>query len=561
MPQRSYSYARISTGGDQAEGDGLRRQQGLSNDDREPWPVSVSREQGWFLDDTLKFTDSGRSGYHQKNLSPTADLTRFLTLVQRGSISRGSVLIIEQIDRLSRAAVDEAYDLFRSILKSGIWICTKIPFRIYRPDADSGFMDIMEPLWIMYVAWMESEKKSERAAAAWDTARKMAREKGTPLPGRRPFWLKQGESSVHSLIPEKARAVLRAHELCQAGMGACRIRTFLEEEGYPPPGKKPWCEATVQWLLRTRATRGEYRPERLIQGKKVAQGDPICDFYPPIIAEEMWLRSQQATAFRRAVRGRPGSQMCNSFLGIAYDAVSRKRLVIRSKGRGPGKLRKKYPYLTSHNVGGLRVPYEPFESCVVDAVSMLREEDVLDRPKDCDERERRILALTSEILGLEKRAKDLQDAAKDTLRDITPILEMAMCVNEERKTKAAERDRLKLESKSGRSQALGECQQLGRMLRDAEGDEKKELQEGIRSALPGVVSSIWVQAQRVALRSQIVHVQIWLHSGECRNVHLSTPNTQGVVLWQLENLGIDLRRGPYIPDEEVAHATSMASEA
>src|SRR5262245_33211326 len=94
MPQRSYSYARISTGGDQARGDGLRRQQGSedADDDREPWPVTVSRDQGWVLDDTLRFTDKGRSAFHKKNLSPTADLTRFLNLVKRGRITPGSVL-------------------------------------------------------------------------------------------------------------------------------------------------------------------------------------------------------------------------------------------------------------------------------------------------------------------------------------------------------------------------------------------------------------------------------------------------------------------------------------
>src|SRR5262245_18382059 len=98
MPQRSYSYARISTGGDQADGYGLRRQQGAAGDDREPWPSRVSREQGWNLYGILVFTDTGKSGFHQTNLKPTSALSRFLGLVKRGRIEPGSVLIIEQFD-------------------------------------------------------------------------------------------------------------------------------------------------------------------------------------------------------------------------------------------------------------------------------------------------------------------------------------------------------------------------------------------------------------------------------------------------------------------------------
>src|SRR5579884_1311842 len=90
MPQRSYSYRRISTGGRQARGTGLARQ--------DDFAAALSAENGWVLDDTLRFTDRGRSGFHAHNLKPTAALGRFLKLVERGRITPGSVLIVENMD-------------------------------------------------------------------------------------------------------------------------------------------------------------------------------------------------------------------------------------------------------------------------------------------------------------------------------------------------------------------------------------------------------------------------------------------------------------------------------
>lgn len=559
MPQRAYSYARISTG-DQAGGDGLRRQQGTEGDDRESWPVTVCREQGWILDDTLKFTDSGRSGFHQANLKPTADLSRFLNLVQRGRITAGSVLVIEQIDRLSRAAVDEAYDLFRGILKAGVWICTKTPFRIYRPGSDSSFMDIMEPLWIMYVAWMESLKKSERAAAAWETARKRAKESKTPLPGRCPFWLTQ-TASGHEIKPLEAATALRIHELCQQGKGVCLILQALEREGWAPPGKKPWCESTIQWVLATRATLGEYQPCQRPGGKLTPVGEPIRDYYPllPGMSEAMWQRSQAVIASHKGKRGRTGKQTCNVFLGIAHDATSRKRLVIRSKGRGPGKVERKYPYLTSHNVGGLRVPYEPFEQATLKALAMIRPCDVVDDPRQAGEREETIKELTAELTKLEEHRQSLKKRAADPAKATADLLDILETVGEQCKDKAKVLEAMKLESLTGRTESLGECQQLADMVLKAEGEEKRELQERIRSVLPGVVASIWVQAQKVSERTQITHVQIWLHSGKCRYFQLVPENLKGVSPWQLE--GWDMRRGPYSLASDVSHAAEMAASA
>src|SRR5262249_34077678 len=110
-----------------------------------------------------------------------------------------------------------------------------------------------------------------------------------------------------------------------------------------------------------------------------------------------------------------------------------------------------------------------------------------------------------------------------------------------------------------RAEALTECQTL-RELRDAtEGEERAELERRIRAALPSVVSEIWVQPQKVSQRHQIVHIQIYLRSGQSRCPQLLPRNLHGSAPWQVD--GWDLRRGPFIPARHESHATALPETA
>src|SRR3954453_5934597 len=78
MPKRAYSYSRISTKGKQAKGRGLDRQ--------DEFYQELAPAEGGCLDDSLVFSDRGKSGFHGDNLKATPDLARFLDLVKRGRI-------------------------------------------------------------------------------------------------------------------------------------------------------------------------------------------------------------------------------------------------------------------------------------------------------------------------------------------------------------------------------------------------------------------------------------------------------------------------------------------
>ncbi len=90
---RAYSYIRFSTP-EQAKGASLARQRRLTRE--------YVKKHDLVLDRKLTFKDLGLSAFTQQNLEPGAELRRFIDLVKAGDVPRGSYLLIESLDRLSR---------------------------------------------------------------------------------------------------------------------------------------------------------------------------------------------------------------------------------------------------------------------------------------------------------------------------------------------------------------------------------------------------------------------------------------------------------------------------
>src|SRR5205085_9698785 len=89
---KAYSYARFSHP-EQAKGDSLGRQGERAR--------AYAETHGLELDTELTFEDLGVSAYRGANVE-TGRLGEFLIAVQQGIIKKGSYLLIENLDRLSR---------------------------------------------------------------------------------------------------------------------------------------------------------------------------------------------------------------------------------------------------------------------------------------------------------------------------------------------------------------------------------------------------------------------------------------------------------------------------
>ncbi|MET4031192.1 DNA invertase Pin-like site-specific DNA recombinase [Bradyrhizobium sp. JR7.2] len=111
---RAYSYVRFSTPS-QAAGASLQRQTEKA--------AKYALEHGLTLDTELNMTDLGVSAYRGKN-AHTGALGGFLKAVEAGYVERGSYLLIENMDRLSRADIVTAQGLFLQLVGGGINLVT-----------------------------------------------------------------------------------------------------------------------------------------------------------------------------------------------------------------------------------------------------------------------------------------------------------------------------------------------------------------------------------------------------------------------------------------------------
>ncbi|MGI6558059.1 MAG: recombinase family protein [Limnochordia bacterium] len=222
MQPRAFSYIRFSSP-EQEKGDSLRRQIQLSEE--------YCKQHGLILDDTLKLTDKGLSAYKGHHRTKGA-LGEFLRLVEEGKIPPGSVLLVENLDRLSREQILDALNQFTSIIKAGIKIVTLQDGMEYDQESiNQNWAQLIISITYMARAHDESETKSKRISAVWENKRSKAGNGGKKLTAKAPAWLKLSQDRTKFiLIPEAAKAVELIYRKKLAGKGTGRIERELNED-------------------------------------------------------------------------------------------------------------------------------------------------------------------------------------------------------------------------------------------------------------------------------------------------------------------------------------------
>lgn len=308
---RVFSYLRYSRG-HQRKGRSEKRQTTTASD--------YCARRGWELDNTL-YADRGVSGFKGAHAA-TGQLGAFLKDITAGKVKPGDVLIVESLDRLSRQDIDDAYDLFRGILRAGVEIVTLDPERHYTRDSLKQITGIIEPLVIMARANEESERKSSRGKDVWALRRSQAKEQKKPTNGACPKWLRYDKTAKKFLpILERVAVVKRIFAMCIEGKGCRQIAATLNREGVPPFARL-WEISAVGRLLRSRSVMGEYQPKVRGQKRRTAVGEAIPDYYPQVIDPETFWRAQGMLESRNVlkVRGQEGKGVANLFTGLLWCA-------------------------------------------------------------------------------------------------------------------------------------------------------------------------------------------------------------------------------------------------
>jgi len=345
-----YSYTRFSHRA-QAGGDSIRRQLAKA----EEWAA----ENGVELDTTLR--DEGVSAFKGENRVRGA-LASFLTRLEAGQIARGSYLIIEQFDRLSRATETEAINLLTGITLKGVKVVTLHNKAVY--DEKSDGMDLMRAIIEMGAAHTENKSRASRVRSAWEARKDRARD-GEIVTRLGPRWLRYDHGTkMFAPIPERVAVVERIFSECLSGMGSSAIAARLNAGGIPSFSESAgWHSRYVMAILHNRAVYGAYQPTRCDQGtdfkrQRVNDGDLIEGYYPAIIAYDVWLRAQAVIAKRNkrgGGKGRRGKMFPNLIIGLGRCEECGGALTVANAYRSSVvRALRCYGALRQHNCGNRR---------------------------------------------------------------------------------------------------------------------------------------------------------------------------------------------------------------
>jgi DNA invertase Pin-like site-specific DNA recombinase len=324
----AYSYIRFSTP-EQAKGDSFRRQ----SEKAAKW----AKDNGYRIVDEMH--DLGVSAFRGKN-TEQGRLGAFLAMIAAKLIEPGSVLIVESLDRFSRSQVRLVLPDFLNVINAGIGVVTLADGRLFDMDSlDKDNFSLLAGLIVMTRAHEESQRKSERVAAAWDTKRINLRQSALPLTDRVPGWVISDRNAdglrSFRLRDDRVKIVRRIFAETIKGNGRRMIvkglnrddeRSFLSQAGWQP--------SSVIKILRARTVLGEYQPhKRDEKGRLVPDGDPVKNYYPPVIDEGTWVQANAAvTVRRRDGGGRPHSEVANLIRGLARCACGSGMLFL-NKGK------------------------------------------------------------------------------------------------------------------------------------------------------------------------------------------------------------------------------------
>jgi len=325
MTQSAISYSRFSSVG-QIGGTSIERQLKLAK--------AYCLKHDLILDDTL--TDRATSAFHGDHANKGA-LSVFLKAVETDLIPRGTYLIVEHLDRLSRENVWDAMAQFTSIIQAGIKIVTLFDEHVYEVASKAVEMDLIMAILHMSEAHKSSLTKSIRANETLTIKRSNP---DAILTKTRPAWL---DIIDGKFVPnEGAKAVKRIFREAASGLGSYVIATGLNRDKIPTltgnkthgktlPDGTPhpkagqsksnlWTLQRVVEIIRSDSALGWLQLHRGRGANRVPDGEPRKNYYPAVIDQAMADKARAALssrAFGGAGAGRKGGVVSNLFSHVA----------------------------------------------------------------------------------------------------------------------------------------------------------------------------------------------------------------------------------------------------
>lgn len=319
MQPRVYSYVRFSSS-EQSNGDSLRRQTDAAR--------RFAAANGLILDESLTMQDLGRSAYAGHHVSEGA-LGEFLTACEAGLVPKGSVLVVEAVDRLTRLDHLEAVSLLGRLLKHAdlhvVQLNRTFTNEIVRHDMGAIFTLI----GAITLGHQESQQKSHRVGSAWEQKRRAAKEHGAKLTAKAPAWLKSVEGGFEP-IPARVSIVLNIFERFAGGESQFSIVARMNAKNVPVWGRgMRWNRSYIMKILTNEAVVGVLkmgRKRKTDSARTIVESVP--GYFPSIVDPGLFEEANRR--IKSGTRGRAPTK--NPFQGVLRCPHCSGMVVRQSKG-------------------------------------------------------------------------------------------------------------------------------------------------------------------------------------------------------------------------------------
>ena len=230
--------------------------------------------------------DAGVSAYKGLN-KIKGTLGAFLKRVKAGEIPKGSVLVIEKMDRFSRDEIDLVLPDFISLLQSGVELFSCID-RSHYTLADIRKNPMLLNYAVMGMAWANDYSKSmgSRITQAVDIRlAKCSQGEKYNLGGWVPKWFDfvgEHKQAGEYKPNQHFKTIQRICIEYIAGRSMYQIARGLIADKVPSVMGGKWAQGTIANLLR----------HKTLLGTLEQKGIVLKDFYPPVLTKPQWEKLQ-----------------------------------------------------------------------------------------------------------------------------------------------------------------------------------------------------------------------------------------------------------------------------
>ncbi|MBD8699305.1 recombinase family protein [Sphingomonas sp. CFBP 13714] len=323
---KAYRYHRFSTP-EQDSGTSLDRQRKATKD--------LCKVKEW--QDVEVIEDKGLSAWKGDHLR-VGGLGRFTDRVAAGEIDPGSILVIENLDRLSREKLRKARRWIEDVNDAGITVAVCKPELLLDEAAMSGSNMGTMVLYLMEAGRGsgESDRKSDLLLAAQEERMAKARN-GIVYTNRMPAWLIGERDGKFEVNEERAQVVRDIYTWCADGLGFQAIAKLLNDtvEPWTKPHRKShatWKPGYIRDILTKPVVEGEYH-RRTGDSRKLT--GEVIDYYPRVVPTELVAKARAALR-DRSTTGPNHHEARNLFSGLlkcGHCGDTMVRVVSRAAGK------------------------------------------------------------------------------------------------------------------------------------------------------------------------------------------------------------------------------------